>query len=722
MLKRHNSQNEGYAKAFGRIIGIVIGILMSSVLAYGDQLPPETLGQLRSATIFLKVKTGAFESQGSGILLRKTGQIGYVATNLHVVQSEAGYSGTTSAVIYSGTTQEKTIPAMVVATDEEHDLAILKIQSVVLPEPLSKISTLPLSETMPIHILGFPFGEELSTHKQGLALTIGSGTISSIRSTDAGRIIQIDGDLNPGNSGGPVVDSQGALIGIAVAKVVGTEIGFVIPFEQIQQLFGGRIGAASLEKVQQGKYKVRADLADPFHKIQSVDILVAPAALVKSVKKDTEGNWPLISASASAFNLALQGTAVVGDFTLQKIGDKTYSIWYYQTRTKSTEGKTTYGQPQTLNADSSTGGTLAKTPSPAAGGSKAGWLGSSPSLGGASAQQGLHPVDVHKPLSGTKKIVQNATFTIVNFGDKRLLPYLEWTDEDSFVAADTLGTIHKVRVSTLQEEKQIDLQAQIQWMGISFEGILVFLPRYEQLDILDPNTLTIKKTVHIGSVQRVASCPSLSIAYVGGDRKLGIVDLVRGIVVREFAIQDMQVESYNPSTGYSEKITPRSFGKLLLTPDGKYLYSVGYLSTERYRISGRDLTLEESIHAQAAVGPATVSSDGLYIALPSVGIKTSNAALNAGALVFGSNNLQKTILSLPAVRDPGPVGFDPSSGKLYFSDATRPLMIYNAQGMMEKDYLLDNKPVRRVMLSLVHPKGNKLLMLEDDQLYWVEIH
>jgi hypothetical protein len=74
---------------------------------------------------------------------------------------------------------------------------------------------------MPLFAFGFPFGEALARHKGNPAITVSKGSISSLRRDDGGElaIVQIDGELNPGNSGGPVVDAQGRLVGVAVAKV-----------------------------------------------------------------------------------------------------------------------------------------------------------------------------------------------------------------------------------------------------------------------------------------------------------------------------------------------------------------------------------------------------------------------------------------------------------------------------------------------------------------------
>src|SRR5207302_2982421 len=108
------------------------------------------------------------------------------------------------------------VPAQVLAADKERDLAILRVKGVKnLPKPLNLAAKVELVETMGVYIFGFPFGEALAGRKGNPAITVGKGSVSSIREDDRGetKIVQIDGDVNPGNSGGPVVDDKGRLVG-----------------------------------------------------------------------------------------------------------------------------------------------------------------------------------------------------------------------------------------------------------------------------------------------------------------------------------------------------------------------------------------------------------------------------------------------------------------------------------------------------------------------------
>ncbi|HEV3262195.1 MAG TPA: trypsin-like peptidase domain-containing protein [Gemmataceae bacterium] len=146
-------------------------------------------------------------------------------------------------VFRSGTAKESSVRAQVIASDADRDLAILKVQGVQgLPMPIDTDAGPNPVETMPVLVFGFPFGEALSLNKGNPAITVTKGSVSSIRLNDQGELgkVQIDGDLNPGNSGGPVVDERGRLVGVAVAKVRGTHIGLAIPAAVLKKLLAAQ--------------------------------------------------------------------------------------------------------------------------------------------------------------------------------------------------------------------------------------------------------------------------------------------------------------------------------------------------------------------------------------------------------------------------------------------------------------------------------------------------
>jgi S1-C subfamily serine protease len=162
--------------------------------------------------------------QGSGFILKKDGQI---LTNNHVIEGwERG--GSIEVTLYNDKRKYK---ATVVTVDKGHDLALLKINAPdLIPATLAETSS-GLTVGQRVYAIGNPFG---------LSGTMTRGIISAIRSVGGpggNRIddaIQTDASVNPGNSGGPLLNSRGEVIGITTMIASNgadqsSGIGFAIP-------------------------------------------------------------------------------------------------------------------------------------------------------------------------------------------------------------------------------------------------------------------------------------------------------------------------------------------------------------------------------------------------------------------------------------------------------------------------------------------------------------
>ena len=159
------------------------------------------------------------QGQGSGFILDKQGLI---LTNNHVIDNAQRVEVTLS--------DKHKYKATVLTVDKNHDLAVLKIDAPnLIPATLSDSGNLAVGQR--VYAIGNPFG---------LSGTMTRGIISAIRSIHGPQgnpiedAIQTDASVNPGNSGGPLLNSRGEVIGITTMIASNgadqsSGIGFAIP-------------------------------------------------------------------------------------------------------------------------------------------------------------------------------------------------------------------------------------------------------------------------------------------------------------------------------------------------------------------------------------------------------------------------------------------------------------------------------------------------------------
>ena len=191
---------------------------MFPVLCFG-QNAKEIARKCMSSTVSIIIKDQYMKpiSLGSGFILSN----GKVVTNLHVIEE-----GRYGSVIISGQEQEHKIQGWL-NVDRVNDLAILSVPSIGANSlQLSTNSNPSVGEQ--VYAIGNP---------QGLSGTISEGIISSIRKTTEKTLIQITAPISPGSSGGPVIDNDGKVIGVAVSTLAsGQNLNFAIPSSKVSTL------------------------------------------------------------------------------------------------------------------------------------------------------------------------------------------------------------------------------------------------------------------------------------------------------------------------------------------------------------------------------------------------------------------------------------------------------------------------------------------------------
>ena len=204
------------------------GNSVSGTPSLGDGLTPgQVYAQNIDSVVLIYANTSGGRSTGSGFVLTEDG---YVVTNYHVVEG-----GTTYTVV---TSDGDEYAATLTGGDETNDVAVLKVDGVALnPVELGSSDDLIVGDQ--VVAIGNPLGELTST------LTVGyiSGKNRDV-STDGTSInmLQTDASINSGNSGGPLFNMKGQVIGITTAKYSGNTssgasiegIGFAIPIDDVK--------------------------------------------------------------------------------------------------------------------------------------------------------------------------------------------------------------------------------------------------------------------------------------------------------------------------------------------------------------------------------------------------------------------------------------------------------------------------------------------------------
>lgn len=133
----------------------------------------------------------------------------------------------------------KTLVGDTVAARPREDLALIQVDGLKGAIPPLPLVTEPLQRGQRVYGLGHPFGPaaEQSPALEGLLLwTVTEGILSAI----GPRLVQTDAALNPGNSGGPVVDNQGRIVGITSRKLGGDNVAFLASPQVIAALLEER--------------------------------------------------------------------------------------------------------------------------------------------------------------------------------------------------------------------------------------------------------------------------------------------------------------------------------------------------------------------------------------------------------------------------------------------------------------------------------------------------
>lgn len=220
---------------------------------------------------------------GTGIIVTADG---YILTNKHVIDGATKIN----VVLYDGTTFED---VKLVATDPLNDVAFLKIDGVTDLKP----ATLGDSKTITVGQQVIAIGNALGQYQNTVTAGIISGTGRSLTATDStgsmsetlSDMIQTDAAINSGNSGGPLINAAGEVIGINTATGVSAEnMGFAIPISSVKGMLKQLIEKGEASRAYVGVYSVEItpDMAKEYNLPVSAGVYLYNSAKYSAIIKD----------------------------------------------------------------------------------------------------------------------------------------------------------------------------------------------------------------------------------------------------------------------------------------------------------------------------------------------------------------------------------------------------------------------------------------------------
>ena len=178
------------------------------------------------SVVGIEVKSAYSTGYGTGFIVSEEG---YIVTNYHVVENASSVKVT----LYD----ESQYTAKVIGYEESNDLAVIKIEPEGQIESLIYGKSSDLSVGDDVYVIGNPLGD--------LTFTLTKGVVSALnRLIDTGsgyniNMFQTDAAINSGNSGGPVFDKHGFVVGIASAKYASSSIEglcFCVPIDDVRSM------------------------------------------------------------------------------------------------------------------------------------------------------------------------------------------------------------------------------------------------------------------------------------------------------------------------------------------------------------------------------------------------------------------------------------------------------------------------------------------------------
>ena len=184
-----------------------------------------------SVVVVKTYNRGKEYASGTGFVYKTDDKYGYIITNNHVISNS-----TEVKVVFSN---DKTYDASVLGSDEYSDIAVLRVEG----KAVIEVAKIGKSESMRVGDTTFAVGAPIDSNTFSWSVTrgilSGKNRIVEVDNNNVMHVLQTDTAINSGNSGGPLCNSNGEVVGVTNMKLASSQIegiGFAIPIEDATKI------------------------------------------------------------------------------------------------------------------------------------------------------------------------------------------------------------------------------------------------------------------------------------------------------------------------------------------------------------------------------------------------------------------------------------------------------------------------------------------------------